>query len=275
MSWKSLGSVLPESLEPARLDLHWAAQLVSASGATLLEPASDFSHTNLAWDRHLGVLAGRPVGDAGLRAALVFEGLELAVLDGGREQATFALAGHTLDEALGWLAEALGANRALRMPTHDMPDHPVRDGAVFSEAETDGRRELAAWFADATTLIEVLVHDETVASPVRCWPHHFDVATLLSFEPDAGPEEARTIGVGFSPGDGRYRAPYFYVTPWPYPDPASLPELHGTVCWNTEEWTGAVLAADRLVSVAHEDQQQFAHDALQDAVEVSRTLLGV
>lgn len=275
MSWKPLGSVLPESLGAARTELHWAIQLVSAAGTSLLERAPDFSHTNLAWDKSLGVLAGRPVGHSGLRAALVFEGLELAVLDGAREVATLALAGRTLDDGLRWLGAALGADSALQLPEHDMPDHPVQDGIPFSEAETDGRRELAAWYADATQLIEALVQHDEVASPVRCWPHHFDVATLLTFDPDKSAEDARSIGIGFSPGDGRYASPYFYVTPWPYPDASVLPELDGTTCWNTEEWTGAVLASDALISVSHEGQHAFASGALQNALDVSRALLGV
>ena len=58
MSWRLVGSVLPGRLTEARLELHWAAQLVSAPGATLLPPTADFSHTNLGWDDTLGVLAG-------------------------------------------------------------------------------------------------------------------------------------------------------------------------------------------------------------------------
>lgn len=82
MTRSALGAVLPSELIQARLELHWAAQLVSASGTSLLPAQADFSHTNLGWDRMLGVLVGRNVGAEFLRAALVFDGLELAVLLG-------------------------------------------------------------------------------------------------------------------------------------------------------------------------------------------------
>ena len=52
------------------------------------------------------------------------------------------------------------------------------------------------------------------ATPVRCWPHHFDIATLLNI----GQENLQSIGIGLSPGDSNNREPYFYVTMWPYPD---------------------------------------------------------
>ncbi len=274
MSWKSLGSVLPETLSEARLELHWATQLVSAVGTSLSPPQPDFSHTNCGWLKGLGVLAGRPVGEDALRAALVLEGLELVLLDGNLERASLSLAGHTLEEGRVWLAGKLGVpSDQLRLPEHDMPAHPVGDGGVFSEARADGRIELAAWFANATRLIEELVAGDPAASPVRCWPHHFDVGSLIALDADAEPEEARSIGVGFSPGDGSYDQPYFYVNPWPYPDTAALPALEAGVEWHTTGWTGAVLTADRLISAPPEDQQAHASRALKSAIAASRTLL--
>ena len=275
MSWKSLGLVFSEMLSEARLELHWATQLVSAVGTSLLPPRPDFSHTNCGWLGELGVLAGRAVGEDALRAALVFEGLELVLLDGNLERASLSLAGRTLEDGRLWLASDLGVpSNKLRLPEHEMPGHPVGDGGVFSEARTDERTELAAWFANGTRLIEELVADDPAASPVRCWPHHFDMGTLIALDADVDPEKARSIGVGLSPGDGSYDQPYFYVNPWPYPDTAALPALEAGVEWHTTGWTGAVLTADRLISVPHEEQQAHAKRALQGAIQASRALLG-
>ena len=124
------------------------------------------------------------------------------------------------------------------------------------------------------TVEEELVAGDPAASPVRCWPHHFDVGSLIALDADAEPEEARSIGVGFSPGDGSYDQPYFYVTPWPYPDTAALPTLEAGAEWHTGGWTGAVLTADRLISAPHEDQQAHVKRALQGAIQASRVLLG-
>jgi len=54
------------------------------------------------------------------------------------------------------------------------------------------------------------------ASDVLCWPHHFDIATLVTFASD------RSSSVGLSPGDGSYDEPYYYVNVHPQPDPAQL-----------------------------------------------------
>jgi hypothetical protein len=79
---------------------------------------------------------------------------------------------------------------------------------------------------------------------VRCWPHHFDIATLLPGPAAGGGAQQRTIGVGLSPGDASYGEPYWYVTPWPYPPPPEqLPALPGGGAWHRRGWFGAVLTA--------------------------------
>jgi hypothetical protein len=276
MSWKTLGAAYPGELTQERIQLHWAAQLVSAPGTSLLPAEADYAHTNLGWDSELGVLVGRNAGAQSLQAALVFEGLELLVLDGGRERSSMRLAGHTLQQALAWLGEEIaGDESAISLPVHEMPSHAVGDGGVFSDAGTQARTELAAWFANAFASIREAVANEPAASPVRCWPHHFDVASLMTLDSAVGAEEARSIGVGFSPGDGSYDQPYFYVTPWPYPDTEALPPLAVGAHWHRTGWTGAVLTAERLISVPFAEQQRTAREALDRAVAACNEVLGV
>lgn len=274
MSWRSLGAVLPAQLSAARLELHFAAQLVSAPGKSLLAPEADHAHTNLSWDSRLGVLAGRHVGGASLRAALVFESLELAVLEGSLERASYRLAGSTLAQALSWLSERVADDpNRLSLPTHDMPDHAIADGGSFGRAATEARSELAAWFANATASVQAVVSEDRRASIVRCWPHHFDVASLITLDPGRDPEEARSVGVGFSPGDRSYDQPYFYVTPWPYPSADALPLLPAGMHWHTEGFTAAVLTAEQLISKPKSRQRAAVLDALGGALTACRTLL--
>jgi hypothetical protein len=276
MTWRELGTVAPSELSQARLQLHWAAQLVSAPGASSLPAAEDYSQTNLGWDAELGLLTGRNVGSASVQAALAFEGLELLVLDGGRERSSMRLAGHTLQQALTWLGQEISVEgEALALPVHEMPPYTVGEGGVFSDAGTEARAELSAWFANSFGLIRDAVADYPDAAPVRCWPHHFDVASLLTLHSGVGAEEARSIGVGFSPGDGSYDQPYFYVTPWPYPDADGLPLLADGAHWHTEGWTGAVLTGEQLLSTPPAERQRTARHALDRAVAACHEVLGV
>ena len=77
------------------------------------------------------------------------------------------------------------------------------------------------------------------------------------------PEEARSVGVGMTPGDGGYPEPYFYVTPWPYPNPEVLPRL-ATGSWHTEGWTGAVLTGtEALAGEVEERTRAFLAEAVE------------
>ena len=177
-------------------------------------------------------------------------------------------------QALAWLGARISDDPVrLELPQHEMPRHPVGEGASFSEAGTEARAELAAWFANATASVHAAVADDRRASRVRCWPHHFDVASLITLDAHADPEQARSIGVGFSPGDASYDQPYFYVTPWPYPPKEALPPLAAGASWHTEGWTGAVLTAEQLISKPSDRQSAVVQEALASAVSACRALL--
>jgi hypothetical protein len=81
---------------------------------------------------------------------------------------------------------------------------------------------------------------------VRCWPHHYDIATLFALD-DGDPETARSVGIGLSPGDSAYAEPYLYCNPWPVPDGA-LPTAPGPLRWHTEGFTSLVCPASRMGS---------------------------
>ena len=107
---------------------------------------------------------------------------------------------------------------------------------------------------------------------MQIWPHHFDVATLITLHPEANTQNVRTLGVGMSPGDATYEEPYFYVTPWPYPEVSELPDLDGGGRWHVEGWTGSVLIGTRI---AMADDQPRQVDTFQDsALRESLALLG-
>jgi hypothetical protein len=103
------------------------------------------------------------------------------------------------------------------------------------------------------------------ASPVRCWPHHFDIATLLEVAP------GKTISLGMEPGDDYWREPYFYASMSPAPTVDAGPsELAGDGLWNTRDWIGAALPASRLTRAA---QRAQIADFIDSAVRACTELL--
>lgn len=215
-----------------RLQLHWAAQAAAGVGRTLLAPQPDDSHTSFTWsEEHEALLQG--VVNGRYRPGLRPRDCALLLIDADVVDA-FPLANHTLDDGFRFFEERLG--RTLVRPAEGLPDHPVAHGATFAPDAADLAR-LARGYAEASRQLERVRITHAEASPVRCWPHHFDIATLLSL----GGE--RTIGTGWVPGDAQRPEPYWYVTPWPYPDPTALPPL-AAGAWNTEGWVGAVLQGE-------------------------------
>lgn len=257
------------TLEPssaARHALHHALQLASAPAATLAPPAPDDSHTSFSWSPQLRALMG-PVVE-GQRAGLRLEDSALLVVATERPPTSFALEGRTRGEALAWLERHYGAT--LRLPTHELPSHAVASGGRFPPAEA-GHRLLARWFAGAAEILERFRGLQPGASAVRCWPHHFDIATLV---PLIAGDASKTIGVGLSPGDGSYDQPYWYVTPWPYPPAGPRPPLPHGGRWHEQGWVGAVLR--QAAPPDADGPPELARDAavfLLEAFAVCRTLL--
>ena len=109
-----------------------------------------------------------------------------------------------------------------------MPAFAIADGARYA-VDGEALGELAAWYAQrqpgaAARPGKRLIAHKLDAPPVRCWPHHFDLDTLIYFDRK---EPVRTMGVGFSPGDEYYDEPYFYVSIYPAPDVADAAAAAG------------------------------------------------
>ena len=106
------------------------------------------------------------------------------------------------------------------------------------------------------------------------WPHHFDIATLITIEENPGPEKSKTIGVGLSPGDESYNEPYFYISPWPYPvNKNNLPKLnHGF--WHTQGWFGEVLTSSEIIrSGDNTEQLEITINFIEDGIYKLKKLL--
>ncbi len=235
------------ALRAARLEVHYAAQLAAAPGKALAEPEDDYGHTALAWEAAEQALAG-PELPGGARGAIRPADLTLLVL-GDDGAAELPLRGVRLADGLAWIADQVGG-ATLAPVRSDLPHHDVADGAPFGAADPASLAEIAGLFAGTAPLLAATrARAVGTPSPVRCWPHHFDIAFLDVLDPDLDPEDARSLGYGMTPGDDQYPDPYWYVTPWPYPPPEALADLpHGS--WHTEGWVGAVLPAAEVVAAA-------------------------
>ena len=274
--WRPLAGVDPKTLGATRLQLHHAAQLVTIAGRSLLPARADDSQTALEWLPEARCFAGEWIG--GWRTALRPADLSLQILaKDGTAPAVLSLPGRTFSTALSWLqAEADqrggGGAKLSRAVPYALDAHPVATGAPFHLEPLAEFIALDHYYGNAFALLSALATSVPEASPIRCWPHHFDLATLISFDA-AGGDSVRTIGVGLSPGDAQYGEPYFYVTPWPYPQGVELPALAAGGHWHTAGWTGAVLTASALRAADHGHEAARAAVFLEGAVQACLQLL--
>lgn len=252
MDWNSLKHPSPQRLRDARLQLHWAAQVLSAAADRWLPAQPDDSHTNMEWQPGLGALVGNPTA-FGLRLALRPAELQLLAVRDGATLAVRALRGATLAEAMRWADEQAaavegGPPRGVAARDYDMPDHPVRAGAAFT-ADGEALAALGRWFAAGDALLRELAAREPGAVPVRIWPHHFDAGSIVFLE--APGHDGRQIGFGLSPGDHYYDEPYFYLTVHPMRPAPRFPPLAGGGLWREQPpFVGAVLRGATLAAAA-------------------------
>ena len=278
--WREIGQIDPVKLADARLQLHWAAQPVMAFADCALEKLSDDSQANLGWRDDFEAIVGRPRPD-GLAAGLRIADLALLVFPpDGAIVDEISLGGLTLDQAVSWLATVVTKltgkmpEKPISIRDYEMPAHPVATGAPFTVDHPGAFAELARWFANGNSALQGLVSRDDGWAEVRCWPHHFDLGTLISLESAGNASSGRSIGAGLSPGDHWYPEPYFYVNPYGFADPPeNPPPLESGGHWHTEGWFGAVLTATSILAIPEDSRQLAASSFLRGAVAVERGFL--
>ena len=264
MEWERLGRISPKALIDARETAHHAAQLLALAGASYIPARADDSHTSMTWLDDKSALATEIVDAVRpFRVGLRIADVTLLFLDSGdREAAVFPLVERTRNDAIAWLRVRIGDAgldpTRLRTSLHfSIAPHPTDSGAAFVR-QGEALEELARWYRNASAVLEARRARTAGAGEVRCWPHHFDIATLITCS--SGPFQS--IGIGMSPGDTSYQEPYFYVGPSPRPafDVAALVIGH----WHTTEWWGAVLTGSDIVAKSTASEQLALVDQFVD-----------
>jgi hypothetical protein len=267
-AWRPLRSFDRARLAAARLQAHHATQWLARTARAYVPARSDDSHTSLGWDDAFGGLTSHPLPD-GTHLGLRLADLTLALFstDASAPHDSFSLAGRCDADACAWLMDHAAMRHldpgALDAPLPYMLAEKPDGGAYTVDAEALG--ELAGLFSNANAALgairEHIVTRGIAAPPVCCWPHHFDLDTLVTVA--AG----RTTGIGFEPGDAYYDEPYFYVSVYPAPDVAALPALPAVGRWHTRDFTAAVATAQAILGAA--DQGEAVQKFLRAAADAT------
>ncbi|NOZ75875.1 MAG: hypothetical protein GXO90_10985 [FCB group bacterium] len=273
--WKTVHPVNIDRLAEARVQSHWAIQILSALADACIPVEADDSHTNLGWRADLEALVGRETPD-GFHLALKIPFLTISLLDSfGKEFASLPLSGKTIEESLQWVAGVVERftgrtmEQVPRLRDYEMPDHLVGSGATFDRSDPEAFQELANWFHNSFSLLDDILEWEEDATLARCWPHHFDVGALISMGKPY--DFSESIGLGMSPGDSSYSEPYWYINPYPNPEKQPEEELPSGGHWHREGWFGAVLRGSAVWGNP-EDQAQHCRQFIDAALKIEKAL---
>ncbi|MEO9483678.1 MAG: DUF5996 family protein [Ekhidna sp.] len=256
--WNEITDLSPKALLETRNNLHQAVQLVGAVPRNLLLHDPTDATASLPWNAATDCLESLPIehDGKGIKVGLAFSDFKLKVFVEDQEWQSLALANQSVNEGLNWLTttlEQLGLDSTkinlslpYEIPSFDL-DQPL-------EVDHSSLQVFNALYSNVHLILEREVSHWKDAFDIRCWPHHFDIATLIPLEKDKNGEVTKSIGVGLSPGDEGVEEPYIYVNVWPsvaYETLAkhALPAGH----WNKHGWSGGVLTYSDFVAGKQEE----------------------
>lgn len=271
-----------KELLTTRAELHRAIQLVGAVGRSYSPESTEDEYGSLSWDSNAGMLVSPIVGEKqGIYAGLNLSKFILGVYhQDGIQIDSLNLHEYKLAEIVDWLRKILNhAGLDERMLSLELPYEIPEYQTVLDEKFRFERKKV---FEEFSRLYEnaalVLGHYQSInrkhATELKCWPHHFDIATQLIFEDDGEPGRKDFIGLGFSPGDENYKRPYYYINLWPVPEIAiqDLPSIQ-EASWNVKGWFGATLDIKNIKKLKEAGQQAqlvkgFYDIALREIIEI-------
>ena len=281
-AWKPFLFPDPSEVSAARKQFHQAIQNVGSIGRSFLEEKPGDVNANLEWDESLNRLAGRWIeGDLTFRSSFSLSEFSVLLVDEAYHTvSSFYLQGKKQKDVMVWLEEQIDlsgcdiSELSLKLP-YQIPEYPTAKGEPFGIENPLAGVELDAWFHNSNLVLQEITRDLQNASEVRCWPHHFDIASLVTVLDSGDPETSKSINLGMSPGDGSYNEPYFYISPWPYPV-ADLPDISNSGGhWHEENWIGAILKSSDISHIFdQEGQQQAVFHFFQSVYPVVRNLIG-
>jgi hypothetical protein len=272
LAWKPVRGMDFRKLHDARLQAHYAAQWLARAARGYVAAQPDDGHTNLGWDDASGRLTTHPLPD-GSRVGLDIAELSLSWLDGSPR--TLSLDGRADPEVRTWLGRELAARgfdpAKLDAPSpYAMPDHALAYGARYSIEELiEPFRTISTWYGNASGALgrvrERIKARKLDAPPVRCWPHHFDLDSLVRVR------KGHTVGLGWCPGDDYCDEPYFYLSMYPEPVIPKLPLLPPQGHWHSYHFVAALAPAHKIVVAPDQGAYvdaflNFAADAALDAM---------
>ncbi|GAB4232398.1 MAG: hypothetical protein Tsb0034_05160 [Ekhidna sp.] len=263
-------NVKTELLVSTRKALHQAVQLVAAFPRNVLPHDETDESASLIWNSGAMAFESQPYASplGAIKVGLSVPNFELYIHSYGEEYSKLGLEGISVNNGLRWLKNELGrlgVEKAeeinLNLP-YEIEDYNYDQPLV---ADIQCLYVLSTMYQLTKDVLDLCVKRWTEAYAIRCWPHHFDLATLIPLAKSEKGELTKSMGIGLSPGDDSLTEPYFYINRWPNMKEEELRGINlKSGYWNTSGWTGAVLTFQELSEMAgHAQVLEFVDEVSQ------------
>jgi len=263
--WVRLGGVGPGRIAEARLQAHYASQIVAAFSAAYMARTEDLSHMGMIWGgkRH-AFISGAAPGARMLRMALDLDRFELYALEPGTEFIgvldRFNLRGMTFSDASRWLRKTVAKfgfdPELIKIDFEGLLDHSLAGGGMFTyDGGEEDLVELGRYFSNAEYILRRICSASGGCSTTYVWSAQLDINVIYDMDKTAG--KGYSLGMGLIPGDRYLAEPYFYTNRFPTLSSTSLPPPPEHGAWRTMDWTGLTLPASEIVKLGTAREQML------------------
>jgi hypothetical protein len=248
--------------------LHQVVQLVGAFPRSLLQHDPSDETASLLWNADISGLVSQEVTHVkgSFQVGLSFSEFQLIILQDDKKVSALDLHGGSVMDGLKWLKEELAKmNFDASKFNLDLPYEIEKyDLGSRLHPNDDTLKLFSELYQLSHSVLDKVAAGFENAYDIRCWPDHFDLATLLPLAYDNKGAVTKSFGVGLSPGDDGITEPYMYVNVWPelaY----ELLSKHNLIkgIWNQFGWSGAVLSYSQFAAT---DQQQTIAQFIRESM---------
>ncbi len=187
--------------------IHLAAQYLAAAGISFLDKKEDDSHTNLGWEVDTNRLTTHSFGNDNNQVGLNFLSANLEWLINGKAESTINLQTSTHLEILNWLNSQVqkhNIDRAYHYDFHyELPYPSISEDYKF-QIDNKESKVYAEELNHAQVSFESFLSENNLKSPIRVWPHHFDMGVYTQLDETGNTFLAAGLAIPDTLVDGLY-----------------------------------------------------------------------
>jgi hypothetical protein len=224
--------------------MHLAAQYLAAAGISFVAKKEDDSHTNVGFSIAQASMETHVLSENGDVLSLDYKNFSLNWNSDTGNSSSFALDGATHSDVLSWLkgTSKTFLNSSYTYKFHyDLP-YEITDDFKFEITDANRLAKLLQLRILAQSVLEEVLNDSNLESPIRTWPHHFDSGAYASLN------ENIAIGFGLAIPDGVSNEHYFYMSGYKGHIAIATDEflVLSKGEWKNDEFIGAILPAETV-----------------------------